>query len=143
MCVGLCHMKCPLLPKVYGVDLSGYGSGGAVVPQVAQRLSGGVLCGMWHRLHWLDAEGRSCGGACGVGLLDGSSLRSRCDLIALMKRLFLVESSVWQAVRSRTILMVVWSVAWMTACMCIGNVIGVAHPACCLCDALSSCVVAL
>ena len=105
--VGSCHMKCPLLPNVYAVDLSGYGSGGAVVPQVAQRLSGVMLCGMWHRLHMLAAGGRICGDACGVGLLDGNSLRSRCDLIALIRRLFLVESSVWQAVRSRTIFMVV------------------------------------
>ena len=91
--VGSCHMKCPLLPNVYAVDLSGYGSGGAVVSQVAQRLSGVGLCGIWPRLHLLDVGGRICGGECGVGLFAGSSLRSRCDLIALMRRLFLVESS--------------------------------------------------
>ena len=91
--VGSSHMKCPLVPSVYAMDLSGYGSGGAVVPQVAQWLSRVALCGMWHRLHLLDAGGRICGGACGVGLLDGNSLRSRCDLIALMRRLFLAESS--------------------------------------------------
>ena len=109
--VGSCHMKCPLLPNVYAVHLSGYDSGGAVVPQVAQQLSGVALYGMWHWLHLFDAGGRTCGGDCGVGLLDGSSLRSRCDLIFLMRRLFLVASSVRLAVRSRTIFMVVWSVA--------------------------------
>ena len=79
----------------------------------------------------------------GLGLLAGSSLRARCDLIALMRRLFLVDSSVRLAVRSRTIFMVVWSVAWMTACMCIVNVKGVAHPVLCCADATSSCFVAL
>ena len=65
--VGSCHMKCPLLPNVYAVHLSGYGSGGTVVPPVAQRLSDVGLCGIWHRLRLLDAGGRSCGGACRVG----------------------------------------------------------------------------
>ena len=44
--VGSCHMKCLLLPNVYAVHLSGYGSGGADAPQVAQQLSGVALYGM-------------------------------------------------------------------------------------------------
>ena len=81
--VGSCHVKWSLLPSVYAVDLSGYGSGGMVVLHVAQRPSCVALYGIWHWLHFWDAAGRSCGGACGVGFLAGSSLRSRCDLIAL------------------------------------------------------------
>ena len=77
--VGSSHMKCPLVPSVQAMDLSGYGSGGAVVPQVAQRLSGVALCGMWHRLHLLDAGG----GFVVANVESGFWMVARCVLVVI------------------------------------------------------------